>query len=110
MANYKTNPEQLSSLLKAIQIKKKEVEENINYNLDYIKFLVHPHINNTIILKHRIHGISAGQPFDEIEYIFFDEKGKKVDIKKSFVDINAWYTFVSEMREIKIVNGQIVLI
>ena len=110
MANYKTFPAQLNALKKAINQKTEEANSNINYKLDYVKFLVHPNLSNILILKHRLHGISGGQPFDEIDYIFFDENGKKVDIRKSFVEVNAWYTFVSEMREAKIINGHIELI
>ena len=110
MAKYKIYPSQLSALKKQIENTKKEVSENKNYNLDYVKFFVHPDLSNIVILKTRTHGISGGQPFDDIQYIFFDLKGQVIDFRKNFLDVNAWFSFVSEMRQVNIVNGELVII
>lgn len=110
MANYKIFPVQLRTIQKAIQKIKDDASININYNLDYVKLFVHPTLNNTIALKSRLHGIKSGQPFDEINYTFFDENGKVDEVRKTFYDRNAWYTFVSELHEIKIKDGHIELI
>jgi hypothetical protein len=110
MAIYKTNPVQLRAIQKAIQNIKEDASVNINYNLDYVKLFVHPTLNNEIALKSRLHGIKGGQPFDEINYVFYDEKGKIDEVHKSFYDRNGWYTFVSELHEIRIKDGHIELI
>ena len=80
---------------------------NINYKLDYVKLFVHPELNNYVVLKSRTHGVSAGMPYDEIQYMFFNADGKLDDMRKNFINQNAWYTFVSELREVKLVNGQV---
>lgn len=109
MATYKTFPAQL----KAIQSKITDLVSLANNNrdiyLDYAKLFVHPDLINNIILKTRTHGISGGLPFDEIDFFFVDENGKNHDIKKTFTDTNAWYKFIAELREIKIVNGKVEL-
>jgi hypothetical protein len=110
MAKYKIYPAQLNALKNQIENTKKEVLENKNYNLDYVKFFVHPDLSDIVILKTRTHGISGGQPFDEIQYTFFDSKAQKIDFKKNFLDINAWFSFVDEMRQVNIVNGELVII
>jgi len=110
MANYKIFPAQLKTLQKAIQKIKDDASININYNLDYVKLYVHPTLTNVIALKSRLHGIKGGQPFDEINYIFIDAEGKEDEVRKTFFDRNAWYTFVSELHEIRIKDGHIELI
>ena len=107
MAKYKVSPEQLKSLHKAITEINHEVTVNINYKLDYVKLFVHPELNNYVVLKSRTHGVSAGMPYDEIQYMFFNADGKLDDMRKNFINQNAWYTFVSELREVKLVNGQV---
>jgi hypothetical protein len=107
MAKYKLFPQQLKSLQKAITEINNEVTANINYKLDYVKLFVHPELNNFIVLKSRTHGISAGMPYDEIKYMCFNSDGKLEDIRKNFINRNAWYTFVSDLREVKLVGGQV---
>lgn len=107
MANFKLKKEQLIELYKSISDINSETILNINYNLDYAKLFVHPTLSDYIILKSRTFGVSAGMPFDTIKYIFFNSNGKIDDMKKNFTNQNAWYTFVSELREIKLVNGQV---
>ena len=82
MGNFKITTAQLNALQKAIKIKTTENLSNQNYTLDYVKFMVHPTLNDYVILKSRRHGISGGSPFDEIDYIFLDSNGKVIDVKK----------------------------
>jgi hypothetical protein len=110
MATYKIFPAQLKALQKAIQKITDDTFVNINYNLDYVKLFVHPTLGNSIVLKTRLHGIKGGEPYDEINYVFFNADGKEIEIRKTFIDRNAWYTFISELREIKINHGNIELI
>jgi len=110
MATYKIYPAQLRVIQKAIEKIKEDASVNINYNLDYVKLFVHPTLSNEIALKSRLHGIKGGQPFDEINYVFYDENGKIDEVHKSFFDRNGWYTFVSELHEIRIKDGHIELI
>jgi len=107
MAKYKVSPEQLKALHKAITEINHDVTVNINYNLDYVKLFVHPELNNCVVLKSRTHGVSAGMPFDEIQYMFFNADGKIDDMRRNFINQNAWYTFVSDLREVKLVGGKI---
>jgi hypothetical protein len=107
MGNFKITTAQLNALQKAIKTKTTENLSNQNYTLDYVRFMVHPTMNDYVILKSRRHGISGGLPFDEIDYIFLDSNGKVVDVRKQFFAINGWYEFVSEMKEVKIVNGNV---
>ena len=46
-------------------------------------------------------------PYDEIQYMFFNADGKLEDMRKNFINQNAWYTFVSDLREVKLVGGQV---
>jgi hypothetical protein len=107
MAKYKVSPEQLKALHKAITEINHETTVNINYKLDYVKLFVHPELSNYVVLKSRTHGISAGMPYDEIQYMFFNSDGKLEDMRKNFINQNAWYTFVSDLREVKLVSGQV---
>lgn len=107
MGLFKITPSQLNALMKGITAKQNEVKDNINYKLDYVKMFIHPDLKNILILKSREHGITGGQPFDEIYYDFYDESGKTVEVRKQFVDVNSWYAFISEIREVKIVAGQL---
>ena len=62
MENYKINSKQLKVLQEKINDINLVVEQNINYNLDYIKFYVHPELKNYIILIYKKSGISGGMP------------------------------------------------
>jgi|688.fasta_scaffold1902736_2 hypothetical protein len=110
MATYKTFPLQLKAIQSKIVDLKALSTENRDLYFDYAKMFVHPDLNNVIVLKTRTHGISGGLPFDEIDFFFVNEEGKNVEIKKTFTDTNAWYKFISELREIKIVNGKVELL
>jgi hypothetical protein len=107
MTKYKVSPAQLKVLQKAITDINEQVLINKNYNLDYVKLFVHPELPNYIVLKSRTHGISAGMPYDEIQYLFFNPEGKLDELRKNFINQNAWYTFVSDLREVKLIGGQV---
>lgn len=107
MATYKIFPNQLKSLMSKIMDARSLEVQSRDIHLDYVKLFIHPDLNNVIVLKVRNHGIGAGIPFDDIEYFFVNEEGKEVEIKKTFTDTNAWYKFISELREIKIVGGKV---
>lgn len=110
MGTFKLHSVQLNALKKSIETKTEEINANVNYNLDYVQFYVHPDLSNVVVLKMRTHGLKAGQPYDDIQYMFFDESGKLIDVRKNFYDSNAWYTFLSELRQVSIANGQLVFI
>lgn len=110
MATIKVNSLQLKALKDFIESKRLMLLENSNYKLDYIKFMFHPLTPNLVIIKMRTHGITAGQPFDDINYYFIDENGNEVFYRTNFSSIPAWFQFTSEMREFDIINGEAVLV
>jgi hypothetical protein len=110
MSKIKITPQQLSALKALVKDKKEWLQSNSNYKLDFVKFMFHPETPNFIVLKMRVHGISAGMPFDEITYDFINENGEKEPYRNKFLSIPSWFQYTSEMREINIVNGEAILV
>lgn len=110
MANLKITPVQLNALKKYIEEKREFLLNNKYYTLEYIKFMFHPLTPNLVIIKMRISGISAGQPFDDITYDFIDDKGEAVEYKMNFPSIPAWFQYTSEMKEFNIIDGKPVFV
>lgn len=110
MATLKVSNVQLNALKDLIEGKKDLLVSNANYNLDYVKFMFHPSTPNIVILKMRTHGISGGEPFDDITYDFINDLGELVDFKLTFPSIQAWFQYSSEMKEFNIIDGQPVFV
>jgi len=86
------------------------ISQNINYNLDYMKFYVHSELKNIIILVYKKSGISGGMPFDDKVYLFFDENGKNIDYKSKLYNLSSWYLFLTDLKEVKLKDGQVIFI
>lgn len=110
MENIKLSSKQLKALQEKIMDINLSISQNINYNLDYMKFYVHSDIKNIIILVYKKSGISGGMPFDEKTYLFLDENGQNIDYKSKLYNLSSWYLFLTDLKEVKLKDGKVIFI
>jgi hypothetical protein len=97
---------QLESLNLLVNKTIENVNGNIDYKLDFIKFFIHPDTNSDIHVKIRTHGFSSGEPFDNIDYKVINTDGETNKLELIVRDLSAKFTFLAGLREIKLVNGK----
>lgn len=77
------------------------------YKVEYLKFMIHPFTPDNIYLKIRTTGVSDGRPFDDLTYMSIDILGNVTDLSHTFQKLQDRVHFTSEMREVKLVAGNI---
>jgi hypothetical protein len=111
MATYSLSNKQLIQLKSKIEEFKKLATTNIDFKIDDLGLYVHPKINDTIVIQLKTHGINAGKPFHDVNYYFVNKFGEIEEnhqvISGSTFNINAYYTFIADLRKIEIVDGKI---